>query len=66
MARIEYPNLPDMLRAEHIASVLNVSRSKAYDLMHARDFPSIRVGRRVLTPKPLFEAWLNKQCHNYL
>lgn len=62
MTKIEFPGLPEMLCADHIATALNVSKSKAYDLMHSRGFPSIRVGRRMLTPKKLFEAWINQQC----
>ena len=63
MIRIEYPDLPEMLCAEHIATTLNISRSKAYELMHTRDLHSIRIGRKLLTPKIHFLDWLNRQCN---
>ena len=47
--------------APELAAILGISRSKAYDLMHRADFPTLRIGRRLLVVRASFEAWLNEQ-----
>lgn len=47
--------------APEIAEYLGISRTGAYNLMHAADFPSIRIGNRVLVTKAAFESWLERQ-----
>lgn len=44
-----------------VASILNISKSKAYDLMRTDSFPSLRVGKRILVPRDRFEAWIDQQ-----
>ena len=56
-----YEQLPLSLRAEDIASVLGISRANAYTLMHAKDFPTIFIGKRMLVPKDKFLAWIEEQ-----
>ena len=43
-----YDELPLSLRAEDVASVLGISRANAYTLMHAKSFPTIFIGKRML------------------
>lgn len=49
------------LAAPDIADYLGISRSGAYNLLHAVDFPSFRIGGRVLVTQKAFEQWLEKQ-----
>ena len=56
-----YEDLPLTLNAEDVADVLNLSRSKAYELLHCTNFPSIRVGKRLIVPRDKFLAWLDAQ-----
>jgi excisionase family DNA binding protein len=56
-----YDELPLSLRAEDVASVLGISRANAYTLMHAKDFPTIFIGKRMLVPRDKFLAWIEKQ-----
>lgn len=56
-----YDELPLSLRAEDVASVLGISRANAYTLMHAKSFPTIFIGKRMLVPKDKFLAWLEEQ-----
>lgn len=44
-----------------VAKFLGVSKSCAYDLFHAKDFPAIRVGRRQLVRKAALMDWMNGQ-----
>ena len=46
-----YDDLPLFLNAEMVAKVLGVSISSAYELMHEKDFPSVRIGKRFIVPR---------------
>ena len=54
-------DLPMSLNANDIAAVLCISRTSAYTLMHARDFPSLTVGKRMVVLKEKFIEWMNSQ-----
>lgn len=56
-----YDELPLFLNAELVAKVLGVSISSAYELMHEKDFPTLRIGNRMVVPKEKFIAWIEEQ-----
>lgn len=47
--------------ANELAQILGISRSAAYDLMHREDFPSFRVGKRLLILCTKLDEWLEQQ-----
>lgn len=47
--------------ATELAEILGISVSGAYDLFHREDFPTLRIGRRLLVTKDNFEQWLTTQ-----
>ena len=53
-----YEELPLFLNAQQVAYVLGVSISSAYELMHEKDFPSLRIGNRLVIPKENFRQWV--------
>ena len=53
-----YEEIPLYLNAEILAKVLGVSRASAYELMHEKGFPSVRIGSRLIVPKEKFIAWI--------
>ena len=53
-----YDELPLFLNAEMVAKVLGVATSTAYELMHEKDFPALKIGNRLLVPKEKFHAWV--------
>ena len=53
-----YNELPLFLNADTIAKVLGISISSAYELMHEKDFPSLKVGNRLIVPKENFKQWV--------
>ena len=53
-----YDDLPLFLNAEKLAKVLGVSISSAYELMHEKDFPSVRIGKRFIVPREDLKAWI--------
>ena len=56
-----YDELPLMLNAETIKNVLGISLISAYELMHEKDFPSIKIGSRIIVPKDKFRDWIDKK-----
>ena len=52
--------LPYTLSVEELAAFLGISRVGAYNLCHAKGFPSIRIGKRILIPRDRFLAWMNE------
>ena len=52
--------LPYTLSVEELAAFLGISRVGAYNLCHAKGFPSVRIGKRILIPRDRFLAWLNE------
>lgn len=55
-----YDELPLFLNAETVASVLGVSPSSGYELMHESGFPSLRIGSRIVVPKEQFVRWVEQ------
>lgn len=55
-----YDELPLFLNAATVSSVLGVSPASAYELMHEKDFPTLRVGSRMLVPKEKFIEWVEQ------
>lgn len=53
--------LPITLCAEDVAQVLGISRANAYTLMHAKNFPTLRIGKRMVVPKDKLLAWIDSQ-----
>lgn len=55
-----YDELPLFLNAAPVSSVLGVSPASAYELMHEKDFPTLRVGSRMVVPKEKFIEWVEQ------
>ena len=53
-----YDELPLFLNAEMVAKMLGVSISSAYELMHEKDFPSVRIGKRFIVPREDLKVWI--------
>ena len=56
----DYSELPLFLNAELVAKVLGVSPSSSYELMHEPEFPTLRIGNRMVVPKEKFIAWVTE------
>ena len=53
-----YDELPLFLNAELVAQVLGIAPSSAYELMHEPEFPTLRIGNRMVVPKEKFIQWV--------
>ncbi len=56
-----FDELPIMLSVTEAATVLGISRTSAYELVKGNDFPSIKVGSRIVVPKEELQKWIQKQ-----
>ena len=61
-----YDQLPIVLNADQLAQALGISRANAYQLMHSKGFPTLRIGKRMLVPKEKFLEWLNSKSEKGL
>ena len=55
-----YDELPLFLNAASVAKVLGIAPSSAYELMHEKDFPALRIGNRIVVPKETFIQWVEQ------
>ena len=53
--------LPCMLNANDVKDYMRISRTQAYEQMHAEGFPLIRIGKRMLAPRDKFLQWVDEQ-----
>ena len=56
-----YDELPLMLSVPENAAVLGISRAAAYELARSKDFPSLRIGTRIVVPKDRFIDWISRR-----
>ena len=55
-----YDELPLFLNAKILAEVLGIAESSAYELMHEKDFPVLKVDNRLLVEKSKFKEWVER------
>jgi excisionase family DNA binding protein len=48
----------ELLRAEDVAKMLRIGRTKAYEMMAAGELPVVRLGRCVRVPRRRLATWL--------
>lgn len=53
-----YDQLPLFLNAELVGKTLGIAPSSAYELMHEKNFPTLRIGSRMVVPKDKFIEWV--------
>ena len=55
-----YDELPLFLNETIVAQVLGISAASSYELMHEKDFPVLKVGKRMVVPKEKFITWVEQ------
>ena len=56
-----YDELPLFLNAKTVAEVLGIAPSSAYELMHEKGFPVLKIGNRLLIEKDKFREWIQQR-----
>ena len=54
-----YDELPLLLNVKQLADLLGVSDSNVYELIQEDDFPSLRIGKRIVIPKEELREWIS-------
>ena len=54
-------NLPLSLSADDIAVILNISRTRVYQLLHEGIIPKMCFGQRMVIPRDRFLEWMKKE-----
>ena len=54
-----YDELPLLLNTKQLADLLGVSDSSVYELIREDDFPSLRIGKRIVVPKEELRNWIS-------
>ncbi len=54
----------ELLRAEEVARVLGVGRSKVFEMFRTGDLPVVRMGRCVRVPRSALAAWIEAQTES--
>jgi len=55
----------ETLTARDIKQILNISINAAYNLIHSKSFPVIRIGNSFRVPKATFYEWM-KSSHTII
>jgi len=56
-----YDDLPLTISVPEMAVVLGISRAGAYELARSKDFPSIKIGTRIVIPKTQLIEWISRK-----
>ena len=56
-----YEDLPLFLNVNDLSKALGIAPSSCYELMHEKDFPSIRIGKRLVVQREKFSEWVDEQ-----
>ena len=52
-------DLPITFGPNQLAEILGISRNKAYELANRPDFPTYRMGRKIIISKKHFIQWMD-------
>jgi excisionase family DNA binding protein len=50
-----------LLKADEVAQILGLGRSKTYELIASGALPTVRIGRAVRVPRAALEDWVRNQ-----
>jgi len=53
-----YDELPLLLSVKQLVDLMGVSDSSIYELIQEDDFPSLRIGKRIVVPKEELRKWI--------
>lgn len=53
-----YDELPMFINVPALTKLFGISQSSCYELMHEKDFPSLRIGSRIVVPRDKLIEWI--------
>lgn len=45
-----------------MAKRMGISRARAYELANSRDFPTVRIGKRMVVPTDALKRWIDERA----
>jgi len=60
---ISLNNLPPVLNAAQLASILGISRAGAYNLLNSKNFPTLHVGSRKMVASSKLLEWIDRNSN---
>ncbi|RQD76308.1 MAG: DNA-binding protein [Candidatus Syntrophonatronum acetioxidans] len=55
-------DLPLVLNVPQLSKILGINKTSAYQLAKSKDFPSLKVGKRIIIPRDAFFEWLSREA----
>ena len=56
-----FDELPMFLNVSTVAKLFGISQSSGYELMHEKEFPSIKIGSRIIVPRDKLKEWVENK-----
>ena len=53
-----------LITVREFASEYSIGTNKAYEMVHSKDFPMVKLGRKILIIKDRVEEWLENNIGN--
>lgn len=50
--------MQNILTVKDVKDILGCGINRAYDIVNQRDFPKVKIGKRMYIPEDEFERWL--------
>lgn len=57
-----WSDYPITLTPDDVTEILHLGKNNAYLLFHRNDFPSVRIGRKLLVSRDALKQWLEKNA----
>lgn len=54
-----YEELPLFMSVSAVSDLLGISPSSCYELMRTKDFPTLRIGNRIVVPRENLKTWID-------
>lgn len=55
-----------ILNVKQLSEYMGIGRNAAYRLTHQKDFPALRIGKRILVSKEQLDKWIEYNSKNNL
>jgi excisionase family DNA binding protein len=58
---MNFENFPDLMTVQDLKKLFNIGTNKAYEITHYKNFPKIKIGRKIIIPKKQLMQWIENQ-----
>jgi len=58
---MNFEDFPDLMTVQDLKKLFNIGNNKAYELTYYKNFPKIKIGRKIIIPKKQLMQWIENQ-----